>query len=133
METALHKLHELGFDLKRIQSAQGVAPLPPVARHDLAAIGRTNDAILYGARVVLYVTGDDESIAAIGPKIPSNSSKDHGEPFAAIFKRYNNDFYAVDPHLFSPAEVMIQNLETGRVQSFGDIEHQVLLKSFFDA
>ena len=133
VETALHKLHELGFDLKRIQSAQGVAPLPPVARHDLAAIGRTNDAILYGARVVLYVTGDDESIAAIGPKIPSNSSKDHGEPFAAIFKRYNNDFYAVDPHLFSPAEVMIQNLETGRVQSFGDIEHQVLLKSFFDA
>ena len=133
VETALHKLHELGFDLKRIQSAQGVAPLPPVARHDLAAIGRTNDSILYGARVVLYVNGDDASISEIGPKIPSNSSKDHGEPFAAIFKRYNNDFYAVDPHLFSPAEVTIHNLQTGRVHSFGKIEHQVLSRSFFEA
>ena len=24
-------------------------------------------------------------------------------PFAAIVARYNHDFYAVDPHLFSPA------------------------------
>ena len=36
-----------------VVSAHGVAPLPPVAKDDLAAIGRTNDAILYGARVVL--------------------------------------------------------------------------------
>ena len=36
-----------------IVSAHGTAPLPPVAANDLAAIGRTNDAILYGARVIL--------------------------------------------------------------------------------
>ena len=98
-------------------SAHGTAPVPPVAADDLAAIGRTNDAILYGARVVLSVTGDDDSLAAIGPKVPSSSSHDHGEPFAAIFARYNNDFYAVDPHLFSPAEVVFQNLETGRIHA----------------
>ena len=49
VETALHKLAELKFDLSRIVSAHGTAPLPPVAANDLAAIGRTNDAILYGA------------------------------------------------------------------------------------
>ena len=53
VETALHKLAELKFDLSRIISAHGTAPLPPVAANDLAAIGRTNDAILYGARVIL--------------------------------------------------------------------------------
>ena len=53
VETALHKLAELKFDLSRIVAAHGTAPLPPVAANDLAAIGRTNDAILYGARVVL--------------------------------------------------------------------------------
>ena len=53
VETAMHKLAELKFDLARIVSAHGSAPLPPVAGDDLAAIGRTNDAILYGARVVL--------------------------------------------------------------------------------
>jgi len=131
VETAMHKLAELGFDLSRIESAQGTAPLPPVAANDLAAIGRTNDAILYGARVVLWVTGDDDSIAAIGPQVPSTSSRDHGEPFAAIFKRYNHDFYAVDPHLFSPAELVFQNIETGRVQAFGALAEDVLVRSFF--
>ena len=121
VETALHKLAELKFDLSRIQSAQGTAPLPPVARDDLAAIGRTNDAVLYGGRVVLYVTGDDASLEQIGPQVPSSSSRDHGEPFAAIFARYNHDFYAVDPLLFSPAEVVFQNMETGRSHAFGGI------------
>ncbi len=132
VETSLHKLHELGFDLSRIVSAHGTAPLPPVAKNDLAAIGRTNDSILYGARVVLYVEGDDDSIADIGVKVPSSASKDHGEPFAAIFARYNNDFYAVDPHLFSPAEVVFQNIETGKVQAFGAIDDAVLAKSFYE-
>ena len=48
VETALHKLHTLGFELNRIQFAEGVAPLPPLATDDLTAIGWTNDAILYG-------------------------------------------------------------------------------------
>ena len=72
VETALHKLAELKFDLSRIVSAHGTAPLPPVAANDLAAIGRTNDAILYGARVVLAVTGDDASLGrdrASGPVV----------------------------------------------------------------
>lgn len=133
VETALHKLHEIGFDLTRILSAQGAAPLPPVAKNDLEAIGRTNDAILYGARVVLFVTGDDASLAEIGPRVPSASSHDYGEPFAAIFARYKHDFYAVDPLLFSPAEIAFQNVQTGRVHSFGQTDSSVLERSFFDA
>ena len=35
VETALHKLHELKFDLNQIVSAFGTAPLPPVATKDL--------------------------------------------------------------------------------------------------
>jgi methenyltetrahydromethanopterin cyclohydrolase len=130
VETALHKLAELKFDLARIVSAHGVAPLPPVAANDLAAIGRTNDAVLYGARVVLVVTGDDTGLEAVGPQVPSVASRDYGEPFASIFARYNHDFYAVDPHLFSPAEVVFQNLDTGRVHSFGRINSDVLARSF---
>lgn len=131
VETALHKLAELGFDLSRIVSGLGVAPLPPVAANDLEAIGRTNDAILYGARVVLMVSGDDDTLAEIGPKVPSSASADHGEPFAAIFERYGRDFYKVDPHLFSPARVTFQNIETGHAQTFGRLELDVLSRSFF--
>ena len=126
----LHKLAELKFDLSRIVSAQGIAPVPPVAANDLAAIGRTNDAVLYGARVVLAVTGEDADVVELGPKVPSSSSHDYGEPFAAIFAHYNNDFYAVDPHLFSPAEVVFQNVETGNTHAFGGVNAEVLKRSF---
>jgi methenyltetrahydromethanopterin cyclohydrolase len=131
LETALHKLAELSFDLSRIVSAHGSAPLPPVAKDDLSAIGRTNDAILYGARVTLYVTGDDESLVDVGPEVPAASSRDYGEPFAAIFARYDHDFYAVDPQLFSPAELVFQNIETGRAHAFGSRAPGVLARSFF--
>ena len=130
VETALHKLFELGFDVPRIRSACGVAPLSPVAADDLAGIGRTNDAILYGGRVTLWVTGDDESLAAIGPKVPALSSSAYGKPFLQIFEDAGRDFYKIDPHLFSPAEIVFQNIETGRVHRFGRVAPEVLRRSF---
>lgn len=130
VETSLHKLFELGFDVWRVKSAIGVAPLPPVASDDFAGIGRTNDAILYGGRVTLMVRGDDDSIAAIGPRVPSNGSAAHGKPFAEVFEDAGRDFYKIDPHLFSPAEVVFHNLDTGRVQAFGRTAPDVLRQSF---
>jgi methenyltetrahydromethanopterin cyclohydrolase len=130
VETALHKLFEVGFDVTRIRSAAGTAPLSPVAREDLAGIGRTNDAILYGGRVTIWVRGDDESIAAIGPSIPSMSAACYGEPFLKIFEKAGHDFYKIDPHLFSPAEITFQNLDTGTVQVFGKIAPQLVAQSF---
>ena len=130
VETALHKLHELKFDVTQVMSGYGVAPLPPVAADEMAAIGRTNDAILYGGRVTLWVRADDELIEAVGPKVPSSSSKDHGRLFAELFAEYG-DFYKIDPLLFSPAEVTFVNLKTGRCHAFGRAEPGLLRKSFF--
>jgi methenyltetrahydromethanopterin cyclohydrolase len=130
VETALHKLHELAFDVTQVVSGYGVAPLPPVASDFVHAMGRTNDAILYGAKVTLWVRADDELLAHIGPKVPSVSSKDHGSPFAEVFARYNGDFYKIDPLLFSPAEVEFRNLKTGRCHRFGRVEPGLLRKSF---
>ena len=114
LETTLHKLHELKFDLGQVVSGFGTAPLPPVAVNDLLAIGRTNDAILYGGRVVLWVRADDAVIDQIGPKVPSSGSKDHGAPFAEIFARYNQDFYKIDPMLFSPGRGGLPQSENGQ-------------------
>lgn len=130
VETALHKLAELKFDLTRVVSAHGSAPLPPVSENDLAAIGRTNDAILYGAQVVLYLTGDDASLAQVGPRVPSSASRDFGDPFATIFARYGHDFYKVDPLLFSPVQVVLQNIDTGTTLVSGRPEPDILARSF---
>lgn len=130
VETTMHKLYELGFDLDRVESGFGTAPLPPIAKDDLAGIGRTNDAILYGAEVTLWVRGDDESLESIGAQVPSNSSPDHGEPFAKIFARYDHDFYKIDRHLFSPAVVTLVNLDSGQTFRFGEAAPELINQSF---
>ena len=130
LETALHKLHDLKFDLARIVAGRGVAPLPPVPATDLVAIGRTNDAILYGGCVVLEVTGDDASLAAIGPRSVSGGSAAHGEPFLAMFERAGRDFFALDPAVFAPAVVEFVNVETGRRQRFGNLAADIVARSF---
>jgi methenyltetrahydromethanopterin cyclohydrolase len=131
IETCLHKLHELQFDLGQVVSGFGSAPLPPVARDETAAIGRTNDAILYGGRVILWVNADDKQLADLGPRVPSSASQDHGAPFAEIFERYDRDFYKIDPLLFSPAEVVFCNLKSGKSHGYGEVLPQVLARSFF--
>ncbi|MBI1312819.1 methenyltetrahydromethanopterin cyclohydrolase [bacterium] len=130
VETAMHKLFELGFDVRRVRSGFGTAPLPPVAKDDLAGIGRTNDAILYGGRVTLWVDGDDDSLKEIGPQVPSSAAECHGRPFLQIFKEAGYDFYRIDPLLFSPAEITFHNLETGNAFRFGQREPDVLRESF---
>jgi methenyltetrahydromethanopterin cyclohydrolase len=130
VETCLHKLHELKFDLSCVRSGFGIAPLPPVAGDDLAGIGRTNDAVLYGGEVTLWVHCDDKLLQEIGPKIPSSSSPDHGVPFAEVFRRYERDFYRIDPLLFSPAVVTLNNLNSGRAFQFGRLCPEVISKSF---
>src|SRR5262249_2943408 len=130
LETALHKMHDVGFDLKTVVSGYGVAPLPPVGYDEIEAIGRTNDAILYGGLVTVWLKGDDAKIAELGPKVPSSSSPAHGAPFAEVFDRAGRDFYKIDKALFSPAVIALVNLATGRRQVFGRVEPEVLRKSF---
>lgn len=132
VETAMHKLHELGFDIRRVVSGTGSAPLPPPAKRSrtMTGIGRTNDAMLYGAHVTLWVSSDDSEIASIIDQVPSSGSSAHGKPFEQIFADHDNDFYAVDPNLFSPAVVTIHNLRSGKTFSAGRIMTDVLLDSF---
>jgi methenyltetrahydromethanopterin cyclohydrolase len=130
VETALHKLHELDFDVERVVSGFGSCPLPPVARTDPEAIGRTNDAVLYGGQVELTVDAPDEELEAIVPRLPSSASRDHGEPFGSVLERAGWDFYEIDPLLFSPAEVRLTSTASGRSFHAGGVDVEVLERSF---
>jgi methenyltetrahydromethanopterin cyclohydrolase len=132
-ETGLHKLTELGFDVRQVVSAYGVCPLAPVAADDLHAIGRTNDAILYGAQVFYSVQTEDDILAELIEKVPSAGSRDYGTLFYELFKRCNGDFYQIDPLLFSPAQVEIQNLKSGRTFRAGHLNPSLLRKSFLES
>jgi len=129
VETALHKLMELSFDLAKIRSGAGVCPIAPVAKNDLRGIGWTNDCILYGTRSYVTVRAGDEEIDAVADQLPASSARDYGTPFYDIFNRYERQFYKIDKMLFSPAEVTINNLLTGRVVRRGHVNPDVLQAS----
>jgi methenyltetrahydromethanopterin cyclohydrolase len=131
LETGLHKMETLGFDVRRVVSGYGVAPIPPVAKNDLRAIGRTNDCILYGGQARYTVRASDSELAELVDKVPASASRDYGTPFYEIFQRYGGDFYKIDPLLFSPAEVAITNLASGRTFRAGSVNPDVLTASLF--
>jgi methenyltetrahydromethanopterin cyclohydrolase len=132
VETGLHKMESLGFDVRRVVSAMGTAPLPPVAKNDLRAIGRTNDCILYGGQAWFTVRAGDEELEQLARQIPASASRDYGTPFYEIFQRYGGDFYKIDPLLFSPAEVWLTSTETGRTFHAGRLNAEVLHSSLYN-
>ena len=122
----------LGFDVTRVVSAMGTAPLPPTARSDMRAIGRTNDCILYGGQARYTVRADDDELAELAARLPASASADYGTPFYDIFKRYDNDFYKIDPMLFSPAEVWLTSATSGRTFHAGRLNPDVLRASLLE-
>lgn len=130
IETALHKLHELRYDLTKVRAGFGTAPLPPVAADDLTAIGWTNDAVLFGGEVTLWVEDEDDLLRDIGPRVPSSASPDYGRPFGELFRERGGDFYKIDPLLFSPASICLVNLRSGRTHSFGRTDRALLERVF---
>lgn len=130
VETGMHKMLELGFDLNKILSGFGVSPVAPVIKDSLKAIGRTNDCILYGGEAYYTICCDDSEITRILDQIPASSSKDYGLPFYELFQRYQN-FYQIDPLLFSPARITLNNISTGKVFQAGQFNEKLLVLSLF--
>jgi methenyltetrahydromethanopterin cyclohydrolase len=130
VETALHKLHELGLDPARVRSGWGCCPLAPVAAKDPAAIGRTNDAVLYGGTVHLWIDGSDDEVADLAQRLPSAASEAFGTPFGELLASADWNFYEIDPLLFSPAAVTLTSTESGRAHHGGALAPEVLEHSF---
>jgi methenyltetrahydromethanopterin cyclohydrolase len=130
LEVALHKVHAVGFPLHEVVDGAASAPLCPPAPDFLNAMGRTNDAIIFGGQVHLFVSSSDEAAADLANKLPSNGSRDFGKPFGQMFKDCGYDFYKIDPMLFSPARATVTSMKTGRSFSAGGLHEALLNKSF---
>ena len=126
LEVALHKVHTLGFPLDQIIDGGGSAPLPPPAQDFVTSMGRTNDAILFGGRVHLFVDCSDDDARQLAHQLPSSASRDYGKLFSQIFKQVDYDFYKIDPLLFAPAEVVISTLQGGKTFRAGEVNDAVL-------
>lgn len=130
VEVALHKAHELGFPLDLVLDGLGSTPLPPPVANGMTAMGRTNDTILFGGSVHLFVNADDDAAEQLANTLPSGTSRDYGKPFAEVFKDYEYDFFKVDGMLFSPAAVAVTAVKSGRTYHAGELDETLLERSF---
>jgi methenyltetrahydromethanopterin cyclohydrolase len=130
LEVAMHKAHALHFPLEHIIDGSGSAPICPPHPKFVKAMGRTNDAILFAGQVHLFVKGNDSDAEQLAKALPSSTSKDYGRPFAEIFKAVEYDFFKIDPLLFSPACVIVSNVESGNSFRAGKLDNALLDQSF---
>lgn len=130
VETGIHKLTKLGFNPRLISRACGYAPIAPIHPDFAEAMGRTNDAIMYAGVTVYTASYDDDTrLGELVNEAPSLASKSYGRPFIEIFKEANFDFYRVDPGLFAPAVLIVNNAKTGNTFRAGRINVEVLRRS----
>lgn len=136
VETGLHKLERLGLDPLIVKHAWGYAPIVPVHPSSDEAMGRTNDAILYGG-VTNYTLKyeDEQKLENIVKQAPSSASKmlqeakrlaERNPRFLEIFKEAGFDFYKIDPNIFAPAVVAINNMKTGKTFRAGSLDIEIL-------
>ncbi len=124
-ELAVFRLFELGYDPTDIVAASGSAPVPPVARNEETAMGRTNDAIVYGGQVHLAVREDDEALSDLA----STAAEAYAMPFRDIFDEVDWDVGRLDQSIYAPAEVTVDVLG-GPVYADGATHEDVLAESF---
>lgn len=131
VETGIHKLDSLGFDISYIEHAHGIIPISPVVGDDVKCMGSTNDCIIYCGRMYYAVDYDNvEELKGYVKEVPSLNSKDYGKPFYITFKEAGFDFFKVDAGMFAPAEITVNEINSGKTFTSGKINTEVLLESF---
>ena len=132
VENGTYKMLEaLKFDVNKVKHAAGIAPIAPIDPDGLKAMGKTNDAVLFGGRTYYYVESEEgDDIAGVAAKLPSSAADGYGKPFFDVFKEAEFDFYKIDKGMFAPAEVVINDLTTGKLYKEGYVNADLLKKSF---
>ncbi|MDD1763203.1 MAG: methenyltetrahydromethanopterin cyclohydrolase, partial [Methanobacteriaceae archaeon] len=132
VENGTYKMLEaLHFDVNKVKYAAGIAPIAPVDPDGLKAMGKTNDAVLFGGRTFYYIESEEgDDLKELADKLPSSASSGYGKPFYDVFKEADFDFYKIDKGMFAPAEVVINDLRTGEVFRVGKVFAPLLMKSF---
>jgi methenyltetrahydromethanopterin cyclohydrolase len=131
VETGLHKLFTMGFDINAIKSGWGRAPISPITGDATMCMGTSNDAIIYGGDT--YYTLEYENLEELQQYLkgmPSIASRDYGAPFYGTFKAAGFDFFKVDHNVFAPAKVVMNETRSRRTFVCGKVNPEVLAESF---
>ena len=131
VETGLHKLFTMGFDITTIKSGWGRAPISPITGDATMCMGSSNDAIIYGGETYYTLKYENlEELKQYLKGMPSQASRDWGAPFYKTFKAAGFDFFKVDHNVFAPAKVVMNEIVSRRTFVSGKVNDDVLAESF---
>jgi methenyltetrahydromethanopterin cyclohydrolase len=131
VETGLHKLFTMGFDITTIKSGWGRAPISPITGDATMCMGSSNDAIIYGGETYYTLKYENlEELKQYLKGMPSQASRDWGAPFYKTFKAAGFDFFKVDHNVFAPAKVVMNEIVSRRTFVNGKVNDDVLAESF---
>jgi len=134
-EQTMIKLHVHGFDIHSVRHAFGIAPVAPLIRDELQAMGWINDCLNYGGTTVVYADAPDDAIQPVIERLcfDANAGELWNLPFVEIFNHFGRNWHDVPPLIDSPAKVIINSLQTGHSFVGGQINYDLLRRSFFGA
>ncbi len=132
LECGVYKMFEvMEFDVTKITYAAAITPITPVDPDSVKAMGKTNDAIIFGGRAYYYIEPDEgESLEELAANLPSSASDNYGKSFLELFEEANHDFYNMPKEVFAPAQVIVNDMVTGQMYHTGFIDLERLKKSF---
>ena len=115
VEVGIFRLHNIGYDTKKVAWAEGSVPIPPLGKDIMYT---SNDAIIYRGTVSLETEGWD---ADLTERSVSKVSSSYGKNFKEIFTEAGSDFYKIDPQIFAPAAIKVKDLLDGKNYSAGGV------------
>lgn len=84
-------LEALHFDVTKVKYAAGIAPIAPIDPDGLKAMGKTNDAVLFGGRTYYYIESEEgDDIKELAEKLPSSAADGYGKPFFLMYLKKLN-------------------------------------------
>jgi len=113
VEVGILRLDRLGYNVNKILYASGNVPIPNQSNEIMF---ESNDMIIYKGEVFLRV---EEWQAGLEKKAISRASRFYGRKFKDIFYEADGDFYKIDPEIFAPARLIVNDLSSGRTFESG--------------
>lgn len=130
VDNGAYRLMALGFKPAGIRTGHGIAPIAPVKRDSKVALGVTNDCVLYGGRAFYFVRADEsDELDVLVERASSSASSLYGQPLYLILKSVAFDVHKLDPALFGPAEITVNDITSGRTLKAGGVNPEVLKQS----
>ena len=119
------------FPMEAIIHAIGWTPLISITDDEIVAMGRVNDALIYGQEGTLYCDCEDRQILDMLDELPMSKNETvFGVPFEDMFREAGCQWGNVPRDVDAPCKVNFVNMRTDHFFSAGMIHYGVLERDY---